>query len=274
IGRMTEIKEEPLSEPEDDGDVILERIDGEDEGEGEVDILEYETNLMVDTMDDDVLFVTARGLGLERLFINHLVMYSDQKLLVFVLNTSTLDESFLIPRLKTLTGNGHAAPKIINSEVSNKDREAIYLEGGVQFITSRILLVDFLCGRVPSDNVAGIVVYRAHQNSHSFQESFILRMFREKKRGGFVKAFTDFPTAISSLGELQRLVTRLYVKRVRIVPRFDADVKATFERTPVSVVELSVEMFLPSSVDVIPPSLNYSSVWKRTEDNCWIGKEE
>ncbi|GMR37278.1 hypothetical protein PMAYCL1PPCAC_07473, partial [Pristionchus mayeri] len=233
---------EPLSEPEDDGDVLLERIDGECDGEAEVDILEYETNLMVDTMDDDVLFVTARGLGLERLFINHLVMYSDQKLLVFVVNTSAHDESFLIPRLKALTGNGHAAPKIINSGVSTTDREAIYLEGGVQFITSRILLVDFLCGRVPVENVAGIVVYRAHQVLTSFQESFILRMFREKKRGGFVKAFTDFPSAISSLGELQRLVTRLYVKRVRIVPRFDADVKATFDRTPVSVVELSVDV--------------------------------
>ncbi|GMT17021.1 hypothetical protein PFISCL1PPCAC_8318, partial [Pristionchus fissidentatus] len=120
--------------------------------------------------------------------------------------------------------------------------EAIYLEGGVQFITSRILLVDFLCGRVPCNNVAGIVVYRAHQVLTSFQESFILRMFREKKRGGFVKAFSDFPTAISSLGELQRLVTRLYVKRVRIVPRFDTDVKATFDRTPVSVVELCVDV--------------------------------
>ncbi|KAF8363137.1 xpf-1 [Pristionchus pacificus] len=120
--------------------------------------------------------------------------------------------------------------------------ESIYLEGGVQFITSRILLVDFLCGRVPVENVAGIVVYRAHQVLTSFQESFILRMFREKKRGGFVKAFTDFPSAISSLGELQRLVTRLYVKRVRILPRFDTDVKVTFERTPVSVTELSVDV--------------------------------
>lgn len=66
-----------------------------------MDILEYEKNVMFDTVDDDVLFVTARyvdhmvtvvsvidrkhilfrGMGLERLFINHLFMYSDQVLL-------------------------------------------------------------------------------------------------------------------------------------------------------------------------------------------------
>lgn len=42
-------------------------------------------------------------------------------------------------------------------------RESVYLEGGVQFITSRILLVDLLTDRVPVKNIAGILVYRAHQ---------------------------------------------------------------------------------------------------------------
>ena len=42
-------------------------------------------------------------------------------------------------------------------------REAIYLEGGVQFITSRILLVDLLTSRIPVNHVAGILVWRAHQ---------------------------------------------------------------------------------------------------------------
>lgn len=37
------------------------------------------------------------------------------------------------------------------------------MEGGVHFITSRILMVDLLQERVPVKNVAGIIVYRAHQ---------------------------------------------------------------------------------------------------------------
>lgn len=67
----------------------------------------------------------------------------------------------------------------------------------------------------------------------SFQESFILRLFREKKMkrsksdggedNGFVKAFTDDPARIAGagLGQLQRLVDRLYVRRVALMPRFD-----------------------------------------------------
>ena len=39
----------------------------------------------------------------------------------------------------------------------------IYKTGGVQFITSRILMVDLLTDRVPIDKVAGILVYRAEE---------------------------------------------------------------------------------------------------------------
>uniref|UniRef100_A0A1I7XP95 BTB domain-containing protein n=1 Tax=Heterorhabditis bacteriophora TaxID=37862 RepID=A0A1I7XP95_HETBA len=140
-------------------------------------------------------------------------------------------------------------------------RESVYLEGGVQFITSRILLVDLLTERIPINNVAGILVYRAHQYVlmlllfyfiflltlyyrvlSSFQESFILRLYRERKRGGIVKAFSDVPTALSAFGQLQRLVDRLYVKRVRLIPRFDVDVKTTLNKTPPAISELIVDV--------------------------------
>jgi len=62
-------------------------------------------------------------------------------------------------------------------------------------------MVDLLAGRVPFDKVAGILVYRAHEFVfflffrlflilrvlHGFKESFILRLFREKKKDGIVK---------------------------------------------------------------------------------------
>ncbi|WKX93729.1 hypothetical protein Q1695_011189 [Nippostrongylus brasiliensis] len=214
-----EIKQEIVSDDDDDADEIIE----DDPCHGTVEILEYEQRVMLETMDEDVIFIHARGLGLERLFFNHLLMYSDQKLLTVVLNTSPQDE-------------------VINADVSTKDREAVYLEGGVQFITSRILLVDLLTERVPVKNIAVVLVYRAHQILSSFQESFILRLYRERKPGGFVKAFTDFPTSISALGELQRVIDRLYIRRVRLLPRFDADVKQTLERTPPTLSELIVDL--------------------------------
>ena len=42
-------------------------------------------------------------------------------------------------------------------------RNAIYMEGGVIFVTSRILVVDMLTDKVPTHLITGILVYRAHK---------------------------------------------------------------------------------------------------------------
>jgi DNA excision repair protein ERCC-4 len=98
---------------------------------------------------------------MERLFLNHLHLYSDRRFTVLVLNTAAEDEQYFLEKLKTL--NPDTPPKVLTAEVLSKDRELIYNTGGVQFVTSRILMVDLLTGRVPTDRVAGILVYRAHQ---------------------------------------------------------------------------------------------------------------
>lgn len=79
---------------------------------------------------------------------------------------------------------------------------------------------------------------------HTYQESFILRLYREKKQGGFVKAFTDHPGGIAGagIGQLQRLIDRLYVRRVRVVPRFDADVKDSYDADPVRNTTASFDL--------------------------------
>ena len=46
-------------------------------------------------------------------------------------------------------------------------REALYLGGGVLFITSRILVVDLLKKQCPVDKVAGILVFNAHRYNTS-----------------------------------------------------------------------------------------------------------
>ena len=42
----------------------------------------------------------------------------------------------------------------------------MYLQGGVLFLTSRILVVDLLTDRVPIDHVTGILVYKANRSAH------------------------------------------------------------------------------------------------------------
>jgi len=46
-------------------------------------------------------------------------------------------------------------------------RANIYLEGGVLFITTRILVVDMLVERIPIHLVSGILVYKAHKYAHT-----------------------------------------------------------------------------------------------------------
>uniref|UniRef100_A0A1I7YWA4 ERCC4 domain-containing protein n=1 Tax=Steinernema glaseri TaxID=37863 RepID=A0A1I7YWA4_9BILA len=246
---MISIKEEPLSSGEDGEDEYAIQVNesrADDDSEITIDdrteILPYENNLMVDTMDDDVLFIAARGLGLERLFYLHLHLYSSQKLLVLVINTIQNDEHFFLRKMTE--SDADCSPIVLNSETSTKDRETLYHQGGVQFVTSRILMVDLLTGRIPVENVSGVLVYRAHTLMTSFQESFILRLLREKKPGIFVKAFTDCPSAIASggIGQLQRLIDKLYVRRVRIIPRFDVEVKSCFEKDGPKLIEISVDV--------------------------------
>lgn len=42
-------------------------------------------------------------------------------------------------------------------------REALYLGGGVLFVTSRILVVDLLKSQCPVDKITGILVFNAHR---------------------------------------------------------------------------------------------------------------
>ena len=58
----------------------------------------------------------------------------------------------------------------------------MYLQGGVLFVTSRILVVDLLTERCPADLVTGLIVYRAHAVVESAQEAFILRLYRQKNK--------------------------------------------------------------------------------------------
>lgn len=61
-------------------------------------------------------------------------------------------------------------------------REIMYLEGGVLFISGRILVVDLLKKRVPLNLVSGILIYRAHTILNSHQEAFALRLYRQTNK--------------------------------------------------------------------------------------------
>jgi DNA excision repair protein ERCC-4 len=171
-------------------------------------LLEYEAKIFQDTFQKDSLLIMAEGLGIERIFLHFIRLYSDSSHLVIILNTHEAEEEYFLNRLKESPGSsvygneinsskssrpepdgGGAAAisvqlptKITTETHSMSERVDTYMKGGCFFITSRILVVDMLTDRIPIEHVSGILVYNAHKIIDSCQESFILRMFRQKNK--------------------------------------------------------------------------------------------
>ncbi|CAI5792204.1 DNA repair endonuclease XPF [Podarcis lilfordi] len=203
--------------------------------------LEHENQIFLDLFHDDGLVVCARGLGIDRLLLRFLRLYCEPARLVLVLNTSPAEEEFFIDQLRT--DNVAHLPRRVTNEIASSNRYEVYTQGGVIFATSRILVVDFLTDRIPSDLITGILVYKAHRIIESCQEAFILRLYRQKNKQGFIKAFTDNAVAFSTgFCHVERVMRNLFVRKLYLWPRFHVAVHSFLERHKPEVVEMHVSM--------------------------------
>ncbi|XP_008580075.1 PREDICTED: DNA repair endonuclease XPF [Galeopterus variegatus] len=204
-------------------------------------LLEYERQLVLELLDTDGLVVCARGLGADRLLYHFLRLHCHPACLVLALNTQPAEEEYFINLLK-LEGVEHLPCRVTN-EIASNSRYEVYTRGGVIFATSRILVVDFLTDRIPSDLITGILVYRAHRIIESCQEAFILRLFRQKNKRGFIKAFTDNAVAFDTgFCHVERVMRNLFVKKLYLWPRFHVAVNSFLEQHKPEVVEIHVSM--------------------------------
>ena len=168
-------------------------------------------------------------------------VYGDPGNLVLVLGCSEQEEAWLTQRL-SLMGQ-KSLPRSVTAEVSTTERELVYLEGGVLFVTSRILVVDLLMERLPAHLVTGIVVWKAHRVIDSCQESFILRLYRQKNKKGFIKAFSGSPVSFTAgFCKVERVMKNLMVRHLHLWPRFQATVSDVLAAHQPEVVEIHLEM--------------------------------
>ncbi|XP_005177411.2 DNA repair endonuclease XPF [Musca domestica] len=198
-------------------------------------LLDYEKQMFLDMVHADALMVCAKGLSYERVLLNILKAYSDAGNLILVINSSDWEEEYYKSRLEK---------KYIH-EVANTatERERVYLEGGIQFITTRILVVDLLKQRIPVELITGIVVLRAHTIIESCQESFALRLYRQRNKTGFIKAFSSSAEAFTiGFGHIERIMRNLFVKELFIWPRFHALVQASLKPYEAQTIELHVPL--------------------------------
>jgi len=202
-------------------------------------LMEYENQIFLEALEEDGLLIVARGLGMERIFINFLKLYCDPGKLVIVLNTHPEIEEYFIEML----AGTNPLPRVITTEYSANDRQMLYMEGGVFFITSRIFVVDLLTNRVPTDLISGIIVYKAHKIIECCQEAFILRLFRQKNKNGFIKAFSDRAQNFTvGFCHVERVMKSLFIDRLFLLPRYHAAVVSCMDAHKVDTVELLVPM--------------------------------
>lgn len=115
--------------------------------------------------------------------------------------------------------------------------------GGIHFISTRILVVDLLKKRIPTELITGIIVLRAHQIIESCQEAFALRLYRQANKTGFVKAFTNNVEAFTyGYGHIEKVMRNLFVTELFIWPRFHAHTRKTLKAFEPTVVELHIPM--------------------------------
>ena len=198
--------------------------------------------MFLDMLHEDGLLVTAKGLGIEEVIYSLIKVYSDPGSLVLVIGLSEDEEQYFRTRIHN--EGIKALPKKVTSEYSSNERKLLYLDGGVLFVTTRILVVDMLTDTMPIPMISGMIVARAHQTAESCQEAFILRMYRQKNKTGFIKAFSSSPVSFTSgFCRAERVMKGLFVRNLYLWPRFHADVVSTMNQTTQpEVIELHINM--------------------------------
>ncbi|KAG8995965.1 hypothetical protein FRB90_012860, partial [Tulasnella sp. 427] len=106
------------------------------------------------------LVIIGRGLGLQKIVCTLLQIYDGPQNLVLLINASAEEEKGIGSQLGTM-GVRNPGLRIVDYEMSKKDRQLLYKKGGLISVTSRILVVDLLQKDIPVDLITGMVILHA-----------------------------------------------------------------------------------------------------------------
>ncbi|POM59367.1 DNA repair endonuclease XPF [Phytophthora palmivora] len=187
----------------------------------------------------------GRGLGLLRVLASFVRLYCSPRCLVLCLNAN--EQAATLRRLVLTLGlDRRLLPRVVDARNNLNERQQMYKRGGVFFVTARILVVDLLSNHVDPGSISGLLVNDAHHVTETSIEAFILRLYRERNRDGFIKGFCDDSVALSSgFNRVEQVLKHLYVRNVFLYPRFHVAVNSCLEKHQPEVYEIEVA-FSPS----------------------------
>ena len=120
----------------------------------------------------------------------------------------------------------------------------MYAEGGIISVTSRILVVDLLSKLLDPETVTGLLILHADKIIATSVEAFIVRIYRQFNKIGFLKAFSDSPEPfVSGFAPLANMLRNLFLRKPSLWPRFHVTVAQSLEgKKKAEVIELEVPM--------------------------------
>lgn len=210
----------------------------------------YQQKLFEELRKEDELVILARGLGLMRLVTNLLHSYDAAGSNLIVIVGAEDRENAWIGEALAEHAAISMAPRARGLTVVNTDftsvgsREKMYAAGGIFSITSRILIVDMLTGLLNPETITGMVVLHADRVVATSLEAFIIRIYRQKNKAGFLKAFSDNPDPFTTgFSPLATMMRNLFLRKVSLWPRFHVHVAQALEgKKKAEVIELEVPM--------------------------------
>lgn len=129
-----------------------------------------------------------------------------------------------------------------------------------------------LSDRIPIDLISGLLIYRAHRITDSSPESFIIRLYRDKNKTGFIKGFSDSALDFSrGYNQLGLVMKNLFLRYVYLYPRFQVTIRSTFEHCSPDVIELQVPLtVLMMDIQVSLTELINACLQELRSSTTWI----
>lgn len=182
-----------------------------------------------------IISSSFRGISYEKVLLNLFKVYVDPANLILVINSDDYEEKYFTKLLNS--------PYVHQSSSNSNEREKVYLSGGIQFISTQVLVLDLLKNKIPAELITGIFVFRAHKIIESCQEAFALRLYRQKNKTGFIKAFTSSVESFTfGYGHVEKVMRNLFVRDLFLWPRFHAVIQKNLKTYEPISVEFSISL--------------------------------
>ncbi|PQM40789.1 DNA repair endonuclease UVH1 isoform X2 [Prunus yedoensis var. nudiflora] len=196
------------------------------------------TELLDDPQNGSGLVIVSAGLCLPKLISTLLLLHTPSQGTLLILSPHQ-------PSFKSqLLHHFHPNPiPEISADLPSHHRHSLYTSSNVYFITPRILIVDLLAKKLPTSQIAGLIIPTVHSLTETSTEAFIVRIFRSLNKTAFVRAFSDKPhSMVSGFAKAERIMKCLYIRKMHLWPRFHVDVSQELEREAPEVVDIRVPM--------------------------------